>query len=76
MTMEDVNRIEGEKALAKLRAEQEKALAEAKKAEEEKITEPIEFKTPEAGTPPAGDQNPPAADVDPGAPQAPTVPTE
>lgn len=45
--MEDVNRIEGEKALAKLKAEQEKALAESKKAENEKLVEPIEFKAPE-----------------------------
>lgn len=75
MTQADVDRIENEKALAKLRAEQDKALAEAKKAEDEKIAEPIEFKKPEDDLPPAGDQNPPAGDVDPGA-QAPTVPTE
>jgi hypothetical protein len=54
MTQEDVDRIENEKALAKLRAEQDKALAEAKKAEDEKIAEPIEFKELEEDLPPAG----------------------
>jgi len=47
MTMADVERIENEKVLAKLREEQDKALAAAKKAEDAKIAEPIEFKEPE-----------------------------
>lgn len=45
--MADVERIENEKVLAKLREEQDKALAAAKKAEDAKIAEPIEFKEPE-----------------------------
>ncbi len=53
MTQADVDRIENEKALAKLRAEQDKALAEAKLAEDAKIAEPIEFKEAEDVEPPA-----------------------
>lgn len=43
MTQEDVDRIENEKTLAKLRAEQEKAQAAAKKAQDEKLAEPIDL---------------------------------
>lgn len=60
MTQEDVDRIENEKALAKLRAAQDKALAEAKKAEDLRIAEPIEFKEPEDVEPEAA----PAQEVD------------
>lgn len=60
MTQEDVDRIENEKAIAKLRAELAKAEAEAKKATDEKIAEPIEFKEEEDLTPPAGSPEDPA----------------
>lgn len=55
MTMDDVNRIESEKLLAKLREEQNKVIAEARKAENAKIAEPIEFKEPEEDLQPVGE---------------------